>query len=89
MRCLRQPGAGSTDPSHRLGPGFGAGSFRGLSGDREGAEGGGSRITKGGACGSKDVSPRGAAEAGGGCENDLSEQTIAGPRRSHFKGIDH
>lgn len=52
-------------------------------------ESGGSWIRQGGAFSSKDVSPRGAAEAGGGCENDLSEQTIVGPRRSHFKGIDH
>lgn len=49
----------------------------------------GSWITKGGTPNSKDVSPRGAAEAGGGCENDPSEQIIPGPRRSHFKGIDH
>ncbi len=71
---------------------FWSGSVLGLNSAREGLRVGGpvgSWITKGGASGSKDVSPRGAAEAGGGCENDLSEQTIAGPRRSHFKGIDH
>lgn len=27
--------------------------------------------------------------AGGGCENDPAKQTMAIPRRSHFKGIDH
>lgn len=53
--------------------------------------GGGSWIAKGGGGrgDSKDVSPREAAVAGGGCENDLSEQTTVGPGRSHFKGIDH
>lgn len=73
-------------------PSFGAVRFLGLSRAQEGLRVGGpvgSWITKGGASISKDVSLRGAAEVGGGCENDLSEQTIAGPRRSHFKGIDH
>lgn len=63
-----------------------------LGGAREGLKVGGpvgSWITKGGASDSKDVSPRGATEAGGGCENDPAEQTTAGPRWSHFKGIDH
>lgn len=83
------PGAGSTDSI-----GFWSGSVFGPQPSSSGVElrvGGpvGSWITKGGASDSKDVSPRGAAEAGGGCENDLSKQTIAGPRRSHFKGIDH
>lgn len=50
---------------------------------------GGPGSRKVGGSNSKDVSPREAAMAGGGCENDLSEQTIAGLRRSHFKGIDH
>lgn len=50
---------------------------------------GGPGTPKAGGSNSKDVSPREAAVAGGGCENDLSEQTIVGPRRSHFKGIDH
>lgn len=67
---------------------FGA-SWLSFSMNQEGLRVGGPGPTKGGAPNSKDVSPRGAAEAVGGCENDLSEQTIVGPRRSHFKGIDH
>lgn len=79
------PGAGSTLPE--LPFWFSPGPTK-LDGLRAGGPVG-SWITKDGASNSNDVSPRGAAEAGEGCENDPAEQSIAGPRQSHFKGIDH
>lgn len=81
------PGAGSTCSPLKFQSGLVLG-FNTAQGLRVGGPVG-SWITKGVAYNSIDVSPRGAAEAGGGCENDPTEQTIAGPRRSHFKGIDH